>query len=176
MTIQTNSNLIISVDVHDESGSPQLVEEVQFTGLEEDIVNDASTVSSYSDDDDSFELIECNSSLCDSIQVNLVNESKPLQAIVSSSTRRRRALHSPQTLLVEAEDDPDSIVLTRRRVRGYQRSNAWDEDSICLTPNRMPNNLQRRPQQQHDGSLLATPSSVYYVDITLPFPSEEREE
>ena len=175
MTVQTNFfDLIISIDAH-ESGSPQVMEENHFSGLEDLLVDDASTVSSYSDDDDSsiesFELIE---SFCDSIQVLLAHNSKPLQTIVSS-TRRRRALSSPQTLLVEAEDDQDSIVLTRRRVRGSQRSNALDEDSIFLTLNRMFNNSQRRPQQQHDGSLLATPSS-FYVDITLPLPSEEREE
>jgi hypothetical protein len=162
MTIQTNFDLIISVDVH-KSGSPQLMEEVYFTGLEDLLADDASTVSSYSDDDDSsiesLELIECNSSLCESIQVFLAHDSKRLQAIASSSTRRRRALvHSPQTLIVEAEDDQDSIVLTRSRVRGHQRSNAWDKDSMCLTWNRISNNSQRRPQQRHDGSLLATPS------------------
>jgi hypothetical protein len=177
MTIRTNFDLIVSVDVY-ESGSPQFMEEVHFTGLEDLLVDDASTISSYSDDDDSsiesFELIECISSLCDSIQVPLVHVSKVLRAISSSSTeKRRRVSHSPQTLLVGgAEDDQDSIVLARRRVRSYQRSNAWDEDSICLTRNRMSNNSQRRPQQQHDGNLLAMPSS-FYADITLHFPTEK---
>jgi hypothetical protein len=178
MTVQTNFDLIISVDVH-ESGSPQLMEEVHFTGLDDLLVDDASTVGSYSEDDDSsiesFELIECNSSICDSIRMLLAHDSKPLQAIVSSSTKRRRALHSPQMLLVEAEDDQDSIVRTRSRARGYQRSDAWDEDSKYLNLNRMTYNSQRRPQQQDDGSLLATPSS-FYADITLPLPPEEQEE
>jgi hypothetical protein len=164
MTIQRHFDFTIAIVEFQVTSSPPLIDAVYITGLE--LLDDVSTVSSYSDDEDyTIVSVESDSYIWEG-QIPLAATSQKQRP----ATRER--LSRPSRL---EDDGQDSVVLTRSRVRGdLKRNQVLDEDSLRLTRNRLSTTPAIRNHREDE---CVTRDPLFYdVDYFIPLSPMEGDE
>jgi hypothetical protein len=157
MTIQRHFDFIIAIVDEQETSSPPLTDAaVYITGLE--LLDDVSTVGSYSDDEDST--------------IVSVESDSYVQIPLATTSQKQRPVSLSRPSRLE-DDDQDSIVLAKSRVRVLQRNQAPDKDSLRITLNR----LSATPAvRNHRDDEYATRDPFYDFEFIVPLSPVEGDE
>jgi hypothetical protein len=163
MKVQRHFDFILAIVDDQETISPPLIDAVYITGLE--LLDDVSTVSSYSDDEDyTIVSVESDSYIWEG-QIPLA----------TTRQKQRPASRERLSLPSRLEDDgQDSVVLTRSRVPGgLKRNLALDEDSLRLAWNRLSSTPAIR-NHRDDECVMRCP--FYDVEFIIPLSPVEGDE
>jgi hypothetical protein len=167
MTIRRYFDFIITIVDDQETGPSPLTDAVHISGLE--LLDQVSTVSYYSYDEDDSTIVSVESESFIEYQIPLATTTSQKKRPVS-----RKRLSRPSRL--EDDDGQDSVVLTRRRVRGLtKRNQVLDEDSLHLTRNRLPTTkgIRNHNDDEFATGAVVTGAPFYDVEIIIPLPPAE---
>lgn len=175
MTILTNFDLIVIANQqHEQQNYPHLAdaEQVQFEFLGMELLEDDSTVDSYSDDS-TIESSEGESDLSlvfdDELWMPLARPGPRRE--VRRPSLRNRSLSQRRWLERKEEEEleEDSVVLVRRNRVRQSADDVLDEDSLQLS--RVPRRKARSKRQQNNEDNQCDNDTANDCENILPFPA-----